>query len=151
MVDSDRRRDSKAGLMTSLYIQCDKCKNMIHIPISKKPTPRGMSYELNGSVYTAVLLGHKGLSLFCAFFNVPPPVHHDSYQMHLKQISEASVAHAEENMKSAVSCPKSTLKDSGHVSDDYDGRDVYARVCINEELNVGIPISYTGRLLSLGV
>ena len=111
----------KAGLMTSLYIWCNKCKNMIHMhamPTSKKRTPRGMSYEVNRrSIYAAASLGlgHKGLSQFCAFLSMPPPVHHDSYQM---QISEASVAHAEENMRSAVSRLKSTLKDSGDVSDD---------------------------------
>lgn len=89
---------------------------MIHIPTFKKWTPREMSYEVNRrSVYAAASLGlgHKGHSQFCAFLNMPPPVHHDSYQMHLKQISEASVAHAEENMKSAVSHLKSTLKYSG--------------------------------------
>ena len=117
----------KAGLMTSLYIQCNKCKNMIHLPTSKKRTPRGLSYEVNRrSVYAAASLGlgHKGLSQFCAFLNMPLLVHHDSYQMHLKQISEASVAaHAEENIKSAVSRVKSTLKDSGDVSDDDDEND----------------------------
>ena len=53
-----------------------------------------MSYEVNKrSVYAAASLGlgHKGLTQFCAFLNLPPPVHHDSYQMHLKQISEARV------------------------------------------------------------
>ena len=85
----------RAGLMTSFYIQCDKCKHMIHLSSSKKQTPRGMSYEVNRrSVYTTASLGlgHKGLSQFCGFMNMPPPVHHDSYQMHLKQISQASIA-----------------------------------------------------------
>ena len=68
-------------------------------------------------------LGHKGLSQFCGFLNMPPPVHHDSYQIHLKQISEASITHAEENMKSAVSHLKSTLKDGGDVTDDDDNDD----------------------------
>ena len=49
---------------------------------------------------------------------MPAPITADSYQMYLKQSSEASVAHAEENMKSAVSHVKNTLKDSGDVSDD---------------------------------
>jgi len=112
--------------MTSLYIQCDSCKHMIHLPSSKKRTPRGMSYEVNRrSVYASASLGigHKGLTQFCAFLNMPPPVCHDSYQMHLKQISQASVDHAQENMKSAVACVKSTLKDGGDVSDDDDVND----------------------------
>ena len=112
--------------MTSFYIQCDNCKHMIHLPSSKKRTPRGLSYEVNWrSVYAAASLGlgHKGLSQFCGFLNMPPPVHHDSYQIHLKQISEASITHAEENMKSAVSRLKSTLKDGGDVTDDDDNDD----------------------------
>ena len=124
----------KAGLMTSLYISCNKCKNMIHLPTSKKRTPRG----LLRFVYAAASLGlgHKGLSQFCAFLNMPLLVHHDSYQMHLKQISEASVAaHAEENIKSAVSRVKSTLKDSGDVSDDDDESD---------EACVDVGVSYDG-------
>ena len=111
----------RAGLMSSLYIQCNDCKHMIHVPTSKKRVPRGMSYEINRrSVYAAASLGlgHKGLSQFCAFMNMPPPIHHDSYQMHLKQISQASVDLAAENMKSAVKCVKTKLKDGGDVSDD---------------------------------
>lgn len=62
---------------------------------------------------------------------MPPPVHHDSYQMHLKQIGEASVAHAEENMKSAISRLKSTLKDSGDISDDDENDDENDEACVD--------------------
>jgi len=49
--------------------------------------------------------------------------------MHLKQISQASVDHAQENMKSAVACLKSTLKDGGDVSDDDDENDCDDEAC----------------------
>ena len=97
-----RRRNSKACLMSNLYIQCNDFKHMIHIPTSKKRVPREMSYEFNTrSVYAAasLRLGLKGLSHFCAFMNMPPPIHHDSYKMHLKQISQASVDLVAENIK----------------------------------------------------
>ena len=49
-----RRWNPRAGLMTSLYIQC---ASTIHLPSSKKWTPRGMSYEVNRrSVYASALL-----------------------------------------------------------------------------------------------
>ena len=101
-----------------------------------------MSYEVNRRfVYAAASLGlgHEGLTQFCAFLNLPPPVHHYLYQMHLKQISEASVAHAEENMKSAVSRVKSTLKDSGDVSDGDDENDDE-----NDEACVDVGVSCDG-------
>ena len=93
-----------------------------------------MSYEVNRrSVYASASLGigHKGLSKFCAFLNMPPPVRHDSYQMHLKQISQASVDHAQENMKLAVTRVKSTLKDGGDVSDDDDENDCDDEACVD--------------------
>lgn len=123
----------RAGLMSSLYIQCGDCKHMINVPTSKKRTPRGMSYEVNRrSVYAAASLGlgHKGLSQFCAFLNMPPPIHHDSYQMHLKQISQASVDLATENMKSAVNRVKTKLKDSGDMSDDEEN-DCEDEACVD--------------------
>ena len=83
--------------------------NTIHVPTSKKRVPRGMSCEVNRrSVYAVASLGlgHivKCLSQFCAFLNMPPLIHHDSYQIYLKQISQASVNLAAENMKSTVTC-----------------------------------------------
>ena len=66
--------------------------------------------------------------------NMPPPVHHDLYQMHLKQISQASIAHAEQDMQSAVARMKSTLKDSGDVSDDDE----------NDEACVDVGVSCDG-------
>lgn len=61
-----RRWNPTAGLMTSLYIQCDSCKHMIHLPSSKKRTPRGMSYEVNRrSVYASASLEILGYIKAC--------------------------------------------------------------------------------------
>lgn len=62
---------------------------------------------------------------------MPPPVHHDSYQMHLKQISQASVAHAEDNMMLAVKRVKSKLKDSGDMSDNDEENDCDDEACVD--------------------
>ena len=61
-----------------------------------------------------------------------PPIHdhHDSYQMHLKQISQASVDLATENMKSAVNRVKTKLKDSGDMSDDEEN-DCEDEACVH--------------------
>ena len=101
--------------------------------------PQGNVIEVNVYAAASLGLGHKGLTQFCAFLNLLPPVHHYLYQMHLKQISEASVAHAEENMKSAVSRVKSTLKDSGDVSDGDDENDDE-----NDEACVDVGVSCDG-------
>ena len=46
------------------------------------------------------------------------------------RFSQASVDHAQENVKSAVACVKSTLKDSGDVSDDDDENDCDDEACV---------------------
>ena len=101
LVLEDNRREQK-GSASHLRVRCETCGWVYTFHTSKKVQH---SFDINKRLVYAMRSmgqGHSSMKRFCAFMNMPPPLHSKAYSACNAALSKAAKAVANETMEDAA-------------------------------------------------
>ena len=115
----------KMGLAEFLFRQCTHCGAQKEFTASRKLPGKGGAFEVNREAILACP-SRSELQRFCTKMNLPPPLHKEAYNAHIKQIEKELSIEAEKKMNEAAIRLKdiTKIKDSNKVKIAANGQEI---------------------------
>ena len=115
----------KMGLAEFLFRQCTHCGAQKEFTASRKLPGKGGAFEVNRQAILACP-SRSELKRFCTKMNLPPPLHKEAYNAHIKQIEKELSIEAEKKMNEAAIRLKdiTKIKDSNKVKISANGQEI---------------------------
>ena len=142
----------RAGLRSSYYFECTKCRQRVDMDTSKPVEGKVRSFDINRRTNFAMGelgLGREALATICEILNMPPPVSDSAYQKHNRSVNLATRKVLEERLNDAGHQVRTFLqKDDTEidVAVSFDG--TWSKRGFTANYGVGIVISAdTGEVL----
>ncbi|CAB3996136.1 Hypothetical predicted protein [Paramuricea clavata] len=143
----------RAGLSSSYYFECTKCRQGVDMDTSKPVEGKACSFDVNRRTNFAMGelgLGREALATICEILNMPPPVSDSAYQKHNRSVNLATRKVLEERLNDAGHRVRTFLqKDDAEILDvavSFDG--TWSKRGFTANYGVGIVISAdTGEVL----
>ncbi|CAB3979912.1 Hypothetical predicted protein [Paramuricea clavata] len=143
----------RAGLSSSYYFECTKCRQKVDMDTSKPVEGKARSFDVNRRTNFAMGelgLGREALATICKILNMPPPVSDSAYQKHNRSVNLATRKVLEERLNDAGHRVRTFLqKDDAEILDvavSFDG--TWSKRGFTANYGVGIVISAdTGEVL----
>ncbi|CAB4043696.1 Hypothetical predicted protein, partial [Paramuricea clavata] len=143
----------RAGLSSSYYFECTKCRQRVDMDTSKPVEGKARSFHVNRRTNFAMGelgLGREALATICEILNMPPPVSDSAYQKHNRSVNLATRKVLEERLNDAGHRVRTFLqKDDAEILDvavSFDG--TWSKRGFTANYGVGIVISAdTGEVL----
>ncbi|CAB3984028.1 Hypothetical predicted protein [Paramuricea clavata] len=84
----------RAGLSSSYYFECTKCRQRVDMDTSKPVEGKARSFDVNRRTNFAMGelgLGREALATICEILNMPPPVSDSAYEKHNRSKDDAEI------------------------------------------------------------
>ncbi|CAB4031997.1 Hypothetical predicted protein [Paramuricea clavata] len=111
----------RAGLSSSYYFECTKCRQRVDMDTSKPVEGKARSFDVNRRTNFAMGelgLGREALATICEILNMPPPVSDSAYQKHNRSVNLATQKVLEERLNDAGHRVRTFLqKDDAEILD----------------------------------